>query len=783
MDPPEDHLSKSHVEHRVDRLQVDVAEMLQLMAQLVQSVNELSKGGSISGPMEQEVRKTNSATPKTPITILVEEGDDSRPMDPPEIEREKKMREKVAELEVVIKGKVKEKDEEDLLFFLKGRTPEDFKWKLDKFDGSGDPRAHLKIFATIARSWGLSENQMGQAFLYSLAGSALRWLTQLDHTQTQSWASVVKAFTKQYSYNTEMDITRRELETLRQEPSEEFLNYIMRFREKAAKMWNRSTEEEQVNKIHRDVDKIQEMLMRTVVLDDKYQEELQQLEPVKEQWSLPQAIHHLESSINLTLALAQDLCGTPPLSPNRGNREYRSRGERKDRNFYKSLAEARKMYQAALEAFHAVSQLIPEDSHTVQQVAKKQETLSKILDQAQKSIVALSDEGAEIRTCPKGPLIFNDSDEEDGDFYPVKLVIKGRESEVTETRSGQNFKNKDLTVEKYWSSQSTMVVEPENRVLDQLKKAQANILIWGLLMSLFFSEEDLPPGGKNHNRALYIIVECNKNQVPQVLIDNGSVLNVMPLKAARCMGMSLDKMKSSSQTIRAYDNSRREVMGILTTNVKIGPACFTIDFQVIDVQASFNMLLGRPWLHSKGALASSLHQKLKFLHDQKVITIFEDLEMVHTLANIEVDGSISQEVQLGGFKIGHICTSFVNEEDSVLGKFPMMWSKATVRIMKKMKYFPGLGLGKNQQGIPAFPEIQANTNHHGLGFNPKDPKKKAPGRRNSAVNGNPYFKTLNGYFMKVGEDFPYYGNQEPWFDQEQGKRLPGLEIFFRGEVD
>ncbi|XP_043700240.1 uncharacterized protein LOC122650946 [Telopea speciosissima] len=199
-----------------------------------------------SGPAEQEVRRTISATPKTPITILIEEGDDSPPSDPPETEREKKIREKVAELEVAIKGKVKEKDEEDLVFFPEGKFPEDFKWKLDKFDGSRDPRAHLKIFATFGRSWGPFENQMGQAFLYSLAGSVLRWLTQLDHTQTQSWASMVQVFMKQYLYNTEMDITRRELETLRQELNEKFLNFIMRFREKATKMWNHPIEEEQV---------------------------------------------------------------------------------------------------------------------------------------------------------------------------------------------------------------------------------------------------------------------------------------------------------------------------------------------------------------------------------------------------------------------------------------------------------------------------------------------------------------------------------------------------------
>ena len=37
--------------------------------------------------------------------------------------------------------------------------------------------------------------------------------------------------------------------------------------------------------------------------------------------------------------------------------------------------------------------------------------------------------------------------------------------------------------------------------------------------------------------------------------------------------------------------------------------------------------------------------------------------------------------------------------------------------------------------------------------------------------------SLNGLFVKEGEDFPYCGFQEPWIDSK-GQRVQGLEIFF-----
>ena len=39
------------------------------------------------------------------------------------------------------------------------------------------------------------------------------------------------------------------------------------------------------------------------------------------------------------------------------------------------------------------------------------------------------------------------------------------------------------------------------------------------------------------------------------------------------------------------------------------------------IPVSFNLLLGRSWIHSAGAIPSSLHLKVKFIHDGRVITI------------------------------------------------------------------------------------------------------------------------------------------------------------------
>lgn len=45
----------------------------------------------------------------------------------------------------------------------------------------------------------------------------------------------------------------------------------------------------------------------------------------------------------------------------------------------------------------------------------------------------------------------------------------------------------------------------------------------------------------------------------------------------------------------------------------------------------------------------------------------------------------------------------------------------------------------------------------------------------------PKGSSLNGSFIKEGEDFRYCGFQEPWMNLE-GERIPGLELFFEQDL-
>ena len=113
----------------------------------------------------------------------------------------------------------------------------------------------------------------------------------------------------------------------------------------------------------------------------------------------------------------------------------------------------------------------------------------------------------------------------------------------------------------------------------------------GRATCIVFSDDDLPPDSSGHTRPLYISVGCLGHRVPFVLLDNGSALNICPLATVITLGYAPSEFGPSTQTIRAYDNARRDVIGTLEIELLIGPTTFPTLFQVLRIPTFFNLLL------------------------------------------------------------------------------------------------------------------------------------------------------------------------------------------------
>ncbi|KAF5931633.1 hypothetical protein HYC85_027804 [Camellia sinensis] len=144
------------------------------------------------------------------------------------------------------------------------QLPDRFKMPcIDRFDGSGDPMVHIRLFLDVLKTMELTKPQKLSLYGRTLSGVAATWYTKLEDKVKQDWEELAEAFVDQYSYNTQVEMTMQELETTRQNPTEPFVEFVARWRAKAAQMTDRPSEKDQVQMMVRNLE--HDMLQKLIV--------------------------------------------------------------------------------------------------------------------------------------------------------------------------------------------------------------------------------------------------------------------------------------------------------------------------------------------------------------------------------------------------------------------------------------------------------------------------------------------------------------------------------------
>ena len=164
-----------------------------------------------------------------------------------------------------------------------------------------------------------------------------------------------------------------------------------------------------------------------------------------------------------------------------------------------------------------------------------------------------------------------------------------------------------------------------NNSIDKLDHLVGNIVMDNFVS---FNDDEIPPNGRGSKKALHITTKIKDCILPKVLIDNGFSLNVMPTTTLSRLLVDVSYMKRSHIVVRAFDRTRRDVIGEIELAIQIGPITFNIEFQVMDITPSYNCLLGKAWIHMARVIPSTLHQKIKFIVDGHLIYVAMEEDMI-----------------------------------------------------------------------------------------------------------------------------------------------------------
>ena len=263
-----------------------------------------------------------------------------------------------------------------------------------------------------------------------------------------------------------------------------------------------------------------------------------------------------------------------------------------------------------------------------------------------------------------------------------------------------------------------MKVLNEVHVPETINEVQLEDFVGTILLrdQISFSDEDVPIDGWAHNKALYISARSHGKQISHVLIDNGSAFNICPLATLRNLGINEELIRTSKATIRAFDGMRKDVVGEIELDIFIGPVEFSIGFQVMDLPSAFGLLLGRPWIHTAGAVPSSLHQKVRFVVDGKVVTVHGEMDFAtyQKSAIPYIEPERKEEASYHSLELVAVTHAPPGTRKRVPA--PSQYTLAPGKMLLAYGFVPGCGLGKNGQGIRSPLQLDTNEHRSGLGY-------------------------------------------------------------------
>ncbi|XP_074289120.1 uncharacterized protein LOC141614257 [Silene latifolia] len=141
-----------------------------------------------------------------------------------------------------------------------------------------------------------------------------------------------------------------------------------------------------------------------------------------------------------------------------------------------------------------------------------------------------------------------------------------------------------------------------------------------------FDETDTESGAEQHDDALTITLSIGNCTVRKVLVDTGSSVNLVMLETLKTMGFDKENLIKKSVPQVGFSGETAHSVGEITIPTYIEGVNKLVRYLVIEGPTTYNVILGRPWLHQMKAVPSTYHQCLKFPTPWGTVTVKGDRE-------------------------------------------------------------------------------------------------------------------------------------------------------------
>ena len=139
-----------------------------------------------------------------------------------------------------------------------------------------------------------------------------------------------------------------------------------------------------------------------------------------------------------------------------------------------------------------------------------------------------------------------------------------------------------------------------------------------------FSDEDKIGTIQPHDDALVIIFLIGGYDVKRLMVDQGSVAEIMYPDLFKGLNLRTEDLTPYSSPLISFEGKVIILKGQIRLPVQTGSETVEVDFIVVDAYSPYTAIVARPWLHTLGTVSSTLHQKIKYPSGGKIEEILGD---------------------------------------------------------------------------------------------------------------------------------------------------------------
>ncbi|XP_039044061.1 uncharacterized protein LOC120183431 [Hibiscus syriacus] len=282
---------------------------------------------------------------------------------------------------------------------------------------------------------------------------------------------------------------------------------------------------------------------------------------------------------------------------------------------------------------------------------------------------------------------------------------------------------------------------PKDVPVEKIDRLVANIQADNFIS---FSDDEIPSRMMGNPKALHITIMCKGHVLSRVLIENGSALNVMPLVTLKKLSVDSTQMRNCQSIVRAFDGTKKEVLGKIDIPLTIGP---------------------------------STYEKLKFVIEGRLVCLNAEEDIIASISTIAPYVEIDEDAVECSFRaLEFINATFIAERKKILKPRLSNCTKMELKMIMGREAKVGRGLGSRLQGniSPVF--LGTKRDRFGLGYRPTLKEKlknlqKSQERRKTRTSGINSM-SADDSDPKIDFELPICQGEIEGYDNDEGSDLP-----------